>query len=113
MVDNIRICDRVYFDQDINKCTQHLAVFVEGIDEVFLSFDFADETFGMPFERWWILNGERVAGRNSFNDQAWPGYTFWRPGVLNVGQYVVRIVMDERTFTQTFQVQQEGYISDP
>ena len=111
-VENIRICDRHYFDTDAKDCTQHVSVFVHGVDEVFLSFDFNDVPDGTPFERWWIRNGERMAGRTSFNDVAWPGYTFWRPGVLPVGQYVVRIVVEGEVFTQTFQVQEEGFISE-
>ncbi|MEJ8563291.1 hypothetical protein QTO30_20110 [Yoonia sp. GPGPB17] len=111
-VQNIRICDAPYFDDDKNDCTQHVSVFVEGVDEVFLSFDFEGVPNGTPFDRWWIHNGERVAGRTSFNDEAWPGYTFWRPGVLQVGQYVVRIVVDGEVFTQTFFVQPEGFTED-
>lgn len=108
-VNNIRICDAPYFDNENKKCSKHVSVFVHGIDEVFLSFDFENVPEGAPFERWWIRNGERVAGRTSFNDVAWPGYTYWRPGVLEVGQYVVRVVVDEKVFTQTFFVQADGF----
>ena len=108
-VQNMRICDAPYFDENSKDCTQHVSVFVHGIDEVFLSFDFGDVAQGTPFDRWWILNGERVAGRTSFNDEAWPGYTYWRPGPLEVGQYVVRIVVEGEVFTQTFYVQPEGF----
>jgi hypothetical protein len=107
-VQNIRICDAPYFDAETKKCSHHVSVFVHGLDEVFLSFDFEGVPDGTPFDRWWILNGERVAGRTSFNDDAWPGYTYWRPGVLSVGQYVVRIVVDGEVFTQTFFVQADG-----
>lgn len=111
-VENMRICDAAYFDDDTKKCTKHVDVFVHGIDEVFLSFDFNGVAHGAPFERWWIHNGERVAGRTSFNDEAWPGYTFWRPGVLQVGTYVVRLVVEGEVTTQTFYVQAEGFTSD-
>ncbi len=111
-VENMRICDAAYFDDDIKKCTKHVDVFVHGVDEVFLSFDFNGVEHGVPFERWWIHNGERVAGRTSFNDEAWPGYTFWRPGVLQVGTYVVRLVVEGEVTTQTFYVQAEGFTSD-
>lgn len=110
-VENIRICDIHFFDADAGACTQHMAVFVHGIDDVYLSFDFKNVPKGAPFERWWILDGERQAGRTSFNDEAWPGWTFWRPGTLKVGQYVVRVVVDGTVFTQTFQVQAENYRS--
>ena len=112
LVANMRICDAPYFDGDTKKCTQHVSVFVHGVDEVFLSFDFQNVADGTPFDRWWILNGERVAGRTSFNDEAWPGYTYWRPGTLEIGQYVVRIVVEEQVFTQTFFVQPEGFPID-
>lgn len=109
-VSKIRICDQYYFNRAAKTCTKHVPVFVQGLEEVFLSFDFQNVPEGMPFERWWIHNGERVAGRTSFNDAAWPGYTFWRPeGGLLIGQYVVRIVVDGRVFTQTFYVQREGF----
>lgn len=109
-IDNIRICDAPYFNQETKKCDQHVSVFVQPADEVFLSFNFVNVPDKMPFERWWIHNGERVAGRTSFNDEAWPGYTFWRPqGGLNVGQYVVRLVVDGSVQTQTFFVQPEGF----
>lgn len=108
-VDEIRVCDAPYFDQDTKKCSKHVSVFVHGVDEVFLSFDLVDVPEGAPFERWWIRNGERVAGRTSFNDAAWPGYTFWRPGVLEIGQYVVRIVVGDTVFTQVFTVQPNGF----
>ena len=109
-VDNIRICSAHYFDENAKKCTQHVSVFVFGIDEVFLSFDFNNVPHGAPFERWWIRNGERVAGRTSFNDDAWPGWTFWRPGEpLHVGQYVVRVVVEGAVETQTFFVQEDNY----
>ncbi len=111
-VENIRICDKHYFDKAAGKCTQHVAVYVHGIDEVFLSFDFKNLATDAPFERWWILNGERQAGRSSFNDDAWPGWTYWRPGTLKVGQYVVRVVVDGRVFTQAFQVQPENFVSE-
>jgi hypothetical protein len=111
-VKNMAICDAAYFDKDVKKCTKHVDVFVHGVDEVFLSFDFHEVADGTPFERWWIHNGERVAGRTSFNDDAWPGYTFWRPGVLQVGQYVVRLVVNEKVTTQTFYVQAEGFTSE-
>lgn len=111
-VQNMRICDEAYFDEHTQKCTKHVDVFVHGVDEVFLSFDFNDVKYGAPFERWWIHNGERVAGRTSFNDDAWPGYTFWRPGVLQVGTYVVRLVVAGEVTTQTFYVQAEGFTSD-
>ena len=111
-VENMRICHAVYFDEETKKCTQHVDVFVHGVDEVFLSFDFNGVEHGTPFERWWIHNGERVAGRTSFNDEAWPGYTFWRPGVLQVGTYVVRLVVNGEVTTQTFYVQAEGFTSD-
>lgn len=111
-VENMRICDAAYFDDESKKCTKHVDVFVHGIDEVFLSFDFNGVAHGAPFERWWIHNGERVAGRTSFNDEAWPGYTFWRPGVLQVGTYVVRLVVEGKVTTQTFYVQAEGFTSD-
>ena len=111
-VSNMRICDAPYFDDELKDCTQHVSVFVHGIDEVFLSFDFGDVEDGTPFDRWWILEGERVAGRTSFNDEAWPGYTYWRPGVLEVGQYVVRIVVNGEVFTQTFYVQPEGFLPE-
>lgn len=109
-VKNMRICDAPYFDEKTKRCSQHVSVFVHGIDEVFLSFDFKNVPHGMPFERWWILNGERVAGRTSFNDEAWDGWTFWRPaGGLQIGQYVVRLVVDGRVETQTFYVQADGF----
>ncbi len=111
-VENMRICDAAYFDTEVNKCTKHVDVYVHGVDEVFLSFDFNGVAHGEPFERWWIHNGERVAGRTSFNYEAWPGYTFWRPGVLQVGTYVVRLVVDGEVTTQTFYVQAEGFTSD-
>lgn len=111
-VHNMRICDAAYFDTETTKCTKHVDVFVHGVDEVFLSFDFNSVPHGAPFDRWWIHNGERVAGRTSFNDEAWPGYTFWRPGVLQVGTYVVRLVVDGEVTTQTFFVQPEGFTSD-
>lgn len=110
-IENLRICDAPYFDDETKDCTQHVSVFVHGIDEVFLSFDFKNVADGTPFDRWWILNGERIAGRTSFNDEAWPGYTFWRPGVLEVGQYVVRVVVEGQVFTQTFFVQPDGFVS--
>lgn len=108
-VENIRICDAAFFDAETKKCRKHVSVFVHGVDEVFLSFDFVNVPDGTPFERWWIRNGERVAGRSSFNDVAWPGYTYWRPGVLEMGQYVVRIVVEDQVFTQVFSVQQDGF----
>ncbi|MEP3893174.1 MAG: hypothetical protein ABJN52_04170 [Litorimonas sp.] len=108
-ITNIRVCDATYFNKGTKKCSKHVAVFVHGIDEVFLSFDFENVPENAPFERWWIRNGERVAGRPSFNDAAWPGYTYWRPGVLLVGQYVVRVVVDEKVFTQSFTVQPDGF----
>lgn len=111
LVQNMRICDRPLFDTELKKCTRHVDVFAEGINEVYLSFDFEGVAQGAPFERWWIRNGERIAGRRSFNDEAWPGYTFWRPGVLVPGQYVVRLVVDEQVFTQVFYVQADGNIS--
>ncbi|MYI69392.1 MAG: hypothetical protein F4103_11860 [Boseongicola sp. SB0673_bin_14] len=112
-VGNIRICDAPWFDSETKKCTKHVSVFVHGIEEVFLSFDFENVPDGAPFERWWIRNGERVAGRTSFNDVAWPGYTFWRPaGGLRIGEYVVRVVVDEKVFTQVFQVQHDGFHQD-
>lgn len=112
-VSNIRICDAPWFDSETKKCTKHVSVFVHGIEEVFLSFDFENVPDGTPFKRWWIRNGERVAGRTSFNDVAWPGYTFWRPtGGLRIGEYVVRIVVDEKVFTQVFQVQNDGFYQD-
>lgn len=111
-VKNMRICDAIYFDNDTKKCSKHVDVFVHGIDEVFLSFDFNGVAHGAPFERWWIHNGERIAGRSSFNDEAWPGYTFWRPGVLQVGTYVVRLVVEGEVTTQTFYVQAEGFTSE-
>lgn len=112
LIQNMRVCDKFYFDTETKKCTKHVSVFVHGIDEVFLSFDFGDVPKGAPFERWWILNGERVAGRSSFNDEAWPGYTFWRPGILKVGQYVVRLIVDGKVTTQTFYVQEDGIDPD-
>lgn len=111
-ITDMRICDTHYFDKEIKDCTQHVSVFVHGVDEVFLSFDFNGVPDGTPFDRWWILNGERVAGRSSFNDDAWPGYTYWRPGVLEVGQYVVRIVVNGEVFTQAFFVQPDGAFSN-
>lgn len=111
-VENFRICDAPYFDTATKNCSQHVSVFVHGIDEVFLSFDFQNVADGTPFDRWWILNGERIAGRTSFNDAAWPGYTYWRPGTLDVGQYVVRIIVEGQVFTQTFFVQAEGFPTD-
>ncbi len=114
LVENMRICDRFFFDFEAKKCKQHMPVFMSGIDEVYLSFDFNNVPEGTPFERWWIRNGERIAGRTSFNDDAWPGYTFWRPGgPLPVGQYVVRLVVEGQVETQAFLVQQEGVISEP
>ena len=109
LVTDIRICDAPYFDENAGKCTQHVPVFVHGIEEVFLSFDLPGVPYGDPFERWWILNHERIAGRTSFNDEAWPGWTYWRPGTLQIGQYVVRIVVEGQVFTQTFQVQADGF----
>jgi hypothetical protein len=109
LITDMRICDAVYFDTEMQKCTKHVDVFVHGVDEVFLSFDFNGVEYGEPFERWWIHNGERVAGRSSFNDDAWPGYTFWRPGELELGQYVVRLVVEGEVTTQTFYVQAEGF----
>ncbi|MEO1703709.1 MAG: hypothetical protein AAFR71_16810 [Pseudomonadota bacterium] len=109
-VANIRICDAPYFDKEINKCSQHVDVYMDGIDEVFLSFDLVNVPYGMAFERWWIRNGERAAGRSSFNDDAWPGYTFWRPqGGLPAGSYVVRVIVDGRVRTQVFTVQTEWF----
>lgn len=109
-VQNIRICDAPYFDKQTKDCSQHVSVFVEPINEVFLSFDFENLGHGEPFERWWIRNGERVTGRTSFNDEAWQGYTYWRPeGGLPFGQYVVRIVVEGTVFTQTFQIQKEAF----
>lgn len=112
-VTNIRICDKYFFDMELKKCSKHVSVLVHGVEEVFLSFDFENVPDGTPFERWWIRNGERVAGRTSFNDAAWPGYTFWRPGgPLQVGQYVVRLVVDGNVETQAFYVQEEGFTSE-
>lgn len=110
-VKKFHICDKYYFDKETKKCKQHVSVFVHGIDEVFLSFDFVNVPKGAAFERWWIRDGERIAGRTSFNDDAWPGYTYWRPkGGLDVGTYVVRLVVDGKVETQTFYVQQDGFI---
>ena len=111
-VENIRICSVYYLDREQGRCTQHEAVFMHGIDDVYLSFDLVNVPEGAPFERWWILNSERQAGKSSFNDEAWPGWTYWRPGTLKVGQYVVRVVVDGRVFTQTFQVRAENYSSE-
>ena len=111
-VENIRICSVYYLDREQGRCTQHEAVFMHGIDDVYLSFDLVNVPDGAPFERWWILNGERQAGKPSFNDEAWPGWTYWRPGTLRMGQYVVRVIVDGQVFTQTFQVRAENYVSE-
>ncbi len=110
VVRNIRVCDEPYFDKKVKDCSKHVSVYMHGIEEVFLSFDFENLAKGEPFERWWIRNGERVAGRTSFNDEAWPGYTYWRPdNGFPVGEYVVRIVIDGKVATQTFSVQKTGF----
>lgn len=110
-VSNIRICTPFYFDEHAKECTKHVPVMVEGVERVLLSFDFNNVHEGAPFERWWIHNSIRVAGRTSYNDAAWPGWTFWQPGgPLKVGQYVVRVELDETVYTQTFYVQKEEYL---
>ena len=105
VAENIRFCDEAHFSTETKQCTQAMTDFPDGLKTLMITFDLNDVAEGETFTRNWYRNGRRIHTKTSFNDEAWPGYTYWHwPEGFDEGEYALQIVSGERAVTRTFNV---------
>ena len=102
---NITFCDETHFATETKTCTEAMTAFPEGLKTLMITFDLNQVDEGETFTRNWYRNGRQIHTKTSFNDEAWPGYTFWHwPEGFDDGEYALQIVSGERAVTRTFHV---------
>ncbi|WP_084397809.1 hypothetical protein [Henriciella aquimarina] len=102
---NIRFCDEANFSKETKQCLREVTAFPDGLHTLMITFDLPGVERGETFIRKWYRNGRLIHEKSSFNDEAWPGYTFWHwPEGFDTGEYALQIVSDGRTVSRTFHV---------
>ncbi|WP_018147070.1 hypothetical protein [Henriciella marina] len=111
-VANIEFCTEENFSTQTYTCLETSEAFDEDITTLMVTFDLINVPQGMSFERIWYREGLEFLRKSSFNDDAWPGYTFLNFDRFPEGNYTLRIIVDGKSFTSTFKVGDEtGYLA--
>ena len=102
---NIRFCDEANFSTQTKRCLRAMTDFPDGLHTLMITFDLTNVAEGETFTRKWYRNGRLIHEKTSFNDEAWPGYTFWHwPEGFDTGAYALQIVSGDKAVTATFHV---------
>ena len=111
-VANIEFCSEETFSTETYACTEAADSFSEDVTTLMVTFDLVNVPEGMSFERIWYREGLEFLRKSSFNDEAWPGYTFLKFDKFPEGNYTLRIIVDGKSFTKPFKVgDQTGYLA--
>jgi hypothetical protein len=104
-ISKLYVCDQNSFENGQNACGECASHFAVGIQKIFLSFMFHNMPTGKKYKRSWYRNGEQFVEKTDFYDDAWPGYTYlWNESGHDLGDYTVRITVDEKIATVRFTV---------
>tara|TARA_B100000949_G_scaffold64504_1_gene57215 strand:+ start:3250 stop:4113 length:864 start_codon:yes stop_codon:yes gene_type:complete len=102
---DIEFCAEDTFDKTLQRCKNPTHAFTDGLSTLLVTLDLSGVPTGEKFTRRWYLNGELVHQKTSFNDEAWPGYTYWHwPTGFRNGLYTLQIVYEDKTSTAQFRV---------
>lgn len=111
-VANIEFCSEETFSTETYTCLEPADSFSEDVTTLMVTFDLVNVPEGMSFERIWYREGLEFLRKSSFNDEAWPGYTFLKFDKFPEGNYTLRIIVDGQSFTSAFKVGDEtGYLA--
>jgi len=106
-ITDLKFCDEAGFSKTAMKCHNPASHFPSGTGRIYVSFDFNNSYMGQPFERRWYQNSEMFLSKKSFNDTAWPGYTFIsQEDGMKDAKYDLRVIVDDSTTTKSFIVGQ-------
>ncbi|MEL6687646.1 MAG: hypothetical protein AAFP97_08490 [Pseudomonadota bacterium] len=97
-------CDEANFSRSLQKCEQGIVEFPKETSRVFVSFQPHNIDDGQPFTRKWYFRSVLFLTRESFFDDAWPGYTFYGDGdkPFAEGKYDLRVIIDGKVSTASF-----------
>lgn len=109
---NIQFCTEENFSTQSFSCLETSQSFDENTTTLMVTFDLVNVDEGASFERIWYREGLEFLRKSSFNDEAWPGYTFLNFDRFPEGNYTLRIIVDGKSFTSTFKIGDEtGYLA--
>ena len=109
---NIQFCTEENFSTESFTCLETSQSFDENTTTLMVTFDLVNVDEGASFERIWYREGLEFLRKSSFNDEAWPGYTFLNFDRFPEGNYTLRIIVDGTSFTSSFKIGDEtGYLA--
>jgi len=109
---NIQFCTEENFSTGSFTCLETSQSFDETTTTLMVTFDLVNVDEGASFERIWYREGLEFLRKSSFNDEAWPGYTFLNFDRFPEGNYTLRIIVDGKSFTSTFKIGDDtGYLA--
>lgn len=102
---NITFCSSSNFSKVTFECQASETEFASGTKTIMITFDLVGLDEGERFERVWYLNGQEIHRKESFNDEAWPGYTYYTwPEAFSDGEYALRVIARGTPTTAVFRV---------
>lgn len=105
-ITDIRFCTDANFDTEIKRCTAHQSNFPKGTALIHVSFE-SNVPYGQAFSRRWYRDGRLFIEKDGFFDEAWENWTWIRDTTDDgnlPGDYVLRIIIDDKVTTGTFTV---------